>query len=175
MNRRVIAITGPTCGGKTTFKQRLLAEFPDQFEAVTTTTSRAPRSGEVDGEDYHFVSTGEFQEKADNGAFLEGIEINGYHYGIEKARLESALSTGRTVVLVVDPNGVKALERWGRAAGTNIIRVLATAPIEELRDRLQRRVGIVASDEVSDRMRGLEEELANVSSIGWFDHVVNTR
>lgn len=86
--------------------------------------------------------------------------------------MEDALETGKDIVLVVDPDGVRALESWAKESDVRIVRVLASAPIDELRNRLRRRAGIAARDEVIERFAGIEDEVAKASSIGRFDHVV---
>ncbi|MEZ5202740.1 MAG: hypothetical protein R2742_16230 [Micropruina glycogenica] len=73
---RVVVLSGPSAVGKSSVVRRLRAQVPDLHFSVSATT-RAPRPGEVDGVDYHFVSPGEFQQLIDRGDLLEWADIHG--------------------------------------------------------------------------------------------------
>lgn len=83
----LIVLTGKTASGKDTLKDILINKYPN-LKKVVTTTSRAPRRGEKDGIQYHFLSREEFQTRAENGDFIEYVEYGGNFYGTQKKDLE---------------------------------------------------------------------------------------
>ena len=94
----LILISAPSGGGKTTLCQQLLAARPDIVRAVTCTT-RAPRTGEKDGVDYHFLAAAEFEQHAQAGDFIEHAAVYGqqlWHIAIRTAR-QAAAGPGRAV------------------------------------------------------------------------------
>lgn len=85
-----IILTGKTASGKDTIKFALLRKYP-LLKKVTTTTSRAPRSNETDGIDYHFLTRDQFESKIQKGDFAEYVEYGGNLYGTQKKELEQTL------------------------------------------------------------------------------------
>ena len=100
----LLVLSGPSGVGKTTVVQRLLANNETVTRLVTCTT-RAPREGEVDGEDYHFLSVEEFERRVAAGEFLEHAEVYGQGYGTMKSAVTEALVAGQDVILVNDVQG----------------------------------------------------------------------
>lgn len=88
MSNLLVILTGKTAAGKDTAISKLLSRLPD-FRKILTTTSRAPRNGERNGVDYHFISREEFQQKIANGDFIEFVEYGGNLYGTEKSLFRS--------------------------------------------------------------------------------------
>ena len=80
----ILVISGPAGVGKTTICDRLLNEFGSKINRVVTTTTRRPREGEKEGEDYFFTSVQEFHELLEEEAFLENEVIHGNYYGTRK-------------------------------------------------------------------------------------------
>src|SRR5277367_2610291 len=79
----LIVISAPSGGGKTTLCQQLLGRHPEMTRAVTCTT-RPPRAGEVDGQDYYFIDELEFSRRIEAGSFLEHAFVHGHSYGTPK-------------------------------------------------------------------------------------------
>jgi len=109
---RVVVLSGPSAVGKSTVVRRLREQVPDLQFSVSATT-RAPRPGEVDGVDYHFVSPGEFQQLIDNGDLLEWAEI---HSGLHRSGtlaepVAKAAAAGKPVLIEVDLAGAKAVKK----------------------------------------------------------------
>merc|ERR1719265_2543989 len=77
----LVVICGPSGGGKSTMIKRLMAEIPGRFGFSVSHTTRAPRPGEKDGVDYHFVAREEITEEIAQGNFLESAEVHGNYYG----------------------------------------------------------------------------------------------
>ena len=84
----VLIICGPAGSGKTTLCDHLREEFPSTVSRLVTTTSRAPRPGEIDGVDYHFLSSRVFEERINEGAFIEWAKVHSRFYGSQKRHLE---------------------------------------------------------------------------------------
>jgi guanylate kinase len=109
---RVVVLSGPSAVGKSTLVHCLRERIPDLHFSVSATT-RAPRPGEVDGVDYHFVTPARFQQLIDEGALLEWAEIhNGLHRSGTLARpVRDATAAGHPVLIEVDLAGARAVKR----------------------------------------------------------------
>ncbi|MBW8780805.1 MAG: guanylate kinase [Verrucomicrobia bacterium] len=169
----LLVLAGPAGSGKTTLCERMVAEVPG-FERVVTTTTRAPRPGEVNGVHYHFFTPEEFDAKVAAGAFLEWAWVHQKNrYGTLASSVLDPLAAGRSVIINVDVQGV---ENFRRAAAANpllakrMATVFINVPIPELRVRLGGRGESEA--EIAHRMQTAEREL---KEIGKFDFVVESR
>ncbi len=100
----LIVISSPSGGGKGTLIREVLHSVPDVGYSVSYTT-REPRFGEENGREYHFISQNEFDDKVENGDFLEHAEVHGNLYGTSKLQTERILSEGRDVILEIDVQG----------------------------------------------------------------------
>jgi guanylate kinase len=111
-NGRVVVLSGPSAVGKSTVVRCLREQVPDLHFSVSATT-RAPRPGEVDGVDYHFVSPARFQHLIDEGALLEWAEIHGglQRSGTLAAPVRAATASGFPVLIEVDLAGARAIKR----------------------------------------------------------------
>jgi guanylate kinase len=109
--RRFI-LSAPSGAGKTTLCKALRQHFPDIRYSISYTT-RAPRDGERDGVDYHFISQEAFQAGLDRGAWAEWAEVHGNRYGTSAEFLENTVSGGEDVLLDIDVQGARQiLERF---------------------------------------------------------------
>ena len=106
MNRLGIAlvISAPSGTGKTTLIKRLRKEFPNFGYSISCTT-RAPREGEVDGKDYHFLSRERFVELRDQGHFAEWAEVHGNFYGTPLPPVREMLAKGQDILFDIDVQG----------------------------------------------------------------------
>lgn len=169
----LLVLAGPAGSGKTTLCERMVAEVPG-FERIVTTTTRAPRPGEVNGVHYHFFSPEQFDAKVAAGEFLEWAWVHktGNRYGTLASSVLDPLAAGRSLIINVDVQGV---QNFRKAAQTNPLlakrmgTVFINVPIPELRVRLTGRGETAA--EISHRMETAERELLE---IGKFDFVVNS-
>ena len=136
-NGQLIIVSGPSGAGKTTVVQRLLADCPLPLTLSVSATTRPPRPGEKDGEDYHFLSDKSFRVRREAGDFLECFEVfgRGYWYGTLKDAVEASLEAGKWVVLEIDVQGMQTVTRQ-MPAKTFFVR---PASLEELEQRLRGR------------------------------------
>lgn len=101
-----IVMSAPSGGGKTTIARMLLARRTDVGYSVSCTT-RAPRPGERDGVDYHFLSRHEFDQKASHGEFAEWAEVHGNRYGTLRSAIREVMESGKHVMLDIDVQGAR--------------------------------------------------------------------
>ena len=138
----LLLISAPSGAGKTTVSQGLLGANP-RLRRVTTCTSRAPRPGERDGVDYHFLTRAEFERRIEAGEFLEHADVYGDLKGILRSSVGELLESGSDVLLNVDVQGaatVRAVMAGDhRLAGRLVSVFLAPGTRSELESRLRGR------------------------------------
>ena len=159
MRRRgvLFVLSSPSGAGKSTIAKKLLAAEPELSMSVSYTT-RAPRPGEVNGKDYHFVSLDRFREMANNHEFLEWAHVFDNRYGTPKADVFHTLSEGGDILFDIDWQGAQQLHQL---AGGDVVRVFILPPsMAILRDRLEKRA--TDSQEVIDaRMARAANEVSH--------------
>ena len=107
---KLIVITGPSGVGKGTIVRALLAKHPELCLSISNTT-RSPRSGEIEGVDYHFVSTEKFKVAIAKDEFLEWAEYAGNYYGTPKSGIQALLDQGKIVLLEIELVGARAVAK----------------------------------------------------------------
>ena len=161
---RVFVITGPSGVGKGTLIRGLMERIP-ALELSVSATTRAPRPGEQDGIDYHFLAREEFDRRVAADDFVEHADYAGRSYGTLRCELERRVQAGVPVVLEIEVQGARQV----RAAMPEAVQVFIAPPsLEALRTRLVGR-GTDDHDEVERRLRVAEQELAAQPE---FAHVV---
>lgn len=148
-------IAGPSGVGKGTVHARARVSLPESVLSVSVTT-RAPRPGEVDGVDYHFVSPERFQELIDQDELLEWAEYAGERYGTPWAPVEEAVAAGRIVVLDIELQGALQVKEHDPAA---LLVFLVPPSFEELERRLRAR-GTEPEAALQRRLARAREELS---------------
>jgi guanylate kinase len=165
---RVFVITGPSGVGKGTLIRLLRERVPGLALSVSATT-RAPRPGEHDGLDYHFLSDAEFARRGAAGDFVEWAEYSGRRYGTLRSELERHLAEGRPVVLEIEVQGARQV----RGALPEAVQIFIEPPDgEALKDRLVGR-GTDDPDAIARRLAVAESELAAADEFQY--RVVNDR
>lgn len=158
MNPFPIILSAPSGGGKTTVMKRLLAQRADIGYSVSATT-RAPREGEVDGRDYHFLTMAEFKRRRSRKQFAEWAEVHGRMYGTLRSEVTRVLKSGRHVMMDIDVQGARQFH----AAFPESVLVFLLPPSGEV--LLNRLVGRATEGREAHlvRLRGALEELQEVS------------
>ena len=137
--------------------KRLLSQNPDMVLSVSTTT-RQPRPGEIDGEDYNFVTVEDFKAQIEAGNFFEWAEVFGRYYGTPKALVLNAIEDGRDVIFDIDWQGAQAL---AAQAPEDTVRVFILPPsLDLLEDRLSKR-GQDTPQIIKDRMARAKDEISH--------------
>jgi len=163
----LVVLSGPSGVGKDSVIQGL-KESGYSFYFVVTATTRPRRLSEIDGNDYHFVSVGDFAEMIENNELLEYAVVYGDYKGIPKKHVREALASGQDVVMRIDVQGAATI----RALVPNAITIFLTAESEEeLVHRLQRRKTELP-DQLKMRIVTARRELRRFTE---FDYVVINR
>ncbi|MDQ1525116.1 MAG: guanylate kinase [Pyrinomonadaceae bacterium] len=160
----LFVISSPSGGGKGTLVRRILTHMPRLGYSVSWTT-RAPRQGEVNGREYHFVTTEEFTAARERGEFLEWASVHGNFYATSIKVVERELAAGRDVVLEIDVQGAATVRRLGIEA----VSVFILPPsFEIMRRRLTGRQS-ENSDALALRLQNSRGEVEHYRE---FDYVV---
>ncbi len=164
MKGTLIIISSPSGGGKGTLIKELLASVPHLGYSVSLTT-RAPRPGEENGREYHFVTAEEFQSEISDGGFLEYAEVHGNLYGTSLKLIDKITSTGDDVILEIDVQGADSV----MAKVPDSVSIFIMPPsFETLRARLIAR----ATEQISDLELRLRNSLDEVREYTHFNYVV---
>jgi guanylate kinase len=161
----LLVVAGPSGVGKGTLI-RGLRERHDGIEWSVSCTTREPRPGEEDGEDYHFVSREEFLRMSREDELLEWAVVHeSDFYGTPRQPVEEALAAGRDMVIEIDYQGARSM----RAALPEAVLVFVAPPsIQALRERLTGR-NTEDDDAVQRRLRSAQTEFEH---IGMFQHLI---
>lgn len=160
----VFLITAPSGAGKSSLVNALLAQDPD-LELSVSCTTRAPRDGEVNGRDYHFVSEAEFLAMREKNDLLEWALVHGNYYGTPRTLMANALQSGQDIMLEIDWQGA-AQVRQLLPAVTGIF--VLPPSLEALETRLRTR-GKDSDTVIASRMAAAESEIAHAHE---FEYVI---
>lgn len=154
----LFVLSAPSGAGKTTLTTAL-RQKPDFVYSVSCTT-RAPRRGEVDGEDYFFLGEEDFQARVAAGEFLEHAEVHGRHYGTLKRTVMEHLETGVDVLIDIDTHGAAAIrscdDPFIQAALADVF--IMPPSLDELRRRLMKR-GTETEEQIDVRIANAAKEM----------------
>jgi len=156
-------ISAPSGAGKSTLVRRLLQEYPE-FSFSVSCTTRAPREGEQDGREYHFLSRQRFEELIREGYFAEWAEVHGNLYGTPLQSVEAILHRGGHIVFDIDVQGAEQL----RSTLSSGAFVFILPPSEqELRKRLTGR-GSDADSTIARRLEDARKELEHATHFDYW-------
>ena len=170
----LLLISGPAGSGKTTLCDRLVEEFSPGLQRVITATTRAPRKGEQQGVDYHFLEDKEFLEKVSKGEFYEYARVHSGYYGTLKAEIQDKLAIQINLILNIDVQGAETFRNLAKQDSilAKQIRSLFVLPssIDQIRQRLINR-GKDSADEIERRLITAEKEMEHKD---YFDHILRS-
>jgi len=164
MKGNLFVISAPSGAGKTSLVQALLNINPQIGLSVSYTT-RAPRAGEHDGRDYHFVSRDTFIAMAKQGEFLESAEVYGNFYGTSQKWISDQIAAGKDILLEIDWQGATQV----RALFPGCISIFILPPS---RDALAQRLNGRGKDDASVIARRLAAAREDVAHVAEFDYVI---
>lgn len=159
-----VILSSPSGGGKTTIAHELLRRRSDLGYSVSCTT-RSPRAGEVEGEDYFFLTPDEFLAARDRGEFAESADVHGNHYGTLRREVDRVLTSGRHVVMDIDVQGAR---QFAAAYPASVLIFVLPPDGEVMLQRLEGR-GTENADSLSRRLKSAIQELR---AIGLYHYVV---
>ncbi len=159
-----LVLSSPSGGGKTTIAKRLLETRTDVGYSISCTT-RPPRSGEVDGADYHFWTEEQFRAARERGEFAESAVVHGHLYGTLKREVDAVMAARRHVIMDVDVQGAAQLVR----AFPDAVLVFVLPPSA---DALVARLGGRASEDPEKLRVRLRNALSELLEIDRYDYVV---
>ncbi len=161
----LVIVSSPSGAGKTTLTRRLLKEHP-QLDFSVSHTTRKPRTGEVDGRDYHFISPEAFDAMIQRGEFAEHAYVHGNRYGTAMAPVEDALAAGRDMIFDVDWQGGQALSaRWPQDS----LKIFILPPdLDTLASRLRTR----ATDAPEVIERRLQKAIEELERFTEYQHLI---
>jgi guanylate kinase len=163
----LIVLSGPSGAGKDSVRELLLAWEPRMHRVVTATT-RAPRPGEVEGRDYHFIDEETFDELLSTDGFFEHAFVYDHRNGVPRIEIEDPLAFGRDAIARIDVQGAATLKRLLPQA---LLIFISPGSIDEAARRMQDR----GADSEAEQQRRVEVARREMEAAAQFDHVVVNR
>ncbi|RJP87816.1 MAG: guanylate kinase [Desulfobacteraceae bacterium] len=161
---RLFIISAPSGTGKTTLCRAIRSRFPDLRYSVSYTT-RAPRTGEQDGQDYFFISAEEFKNNIQRNTWAEWAEVHDHFYGTSAEYIDRHLAQNHDILLDIDVNGARQI--LARYPGSISIFIMPPT-FETLEQRLIKR-GTDSAQTIARRLKNAETEIAQK---GLYKHII---
>lgn len=161
---QLFVLSGPSGVGKSSLREGVRKRLPELAYSISHTT-RAPRQGESEGRDYHFVSLETFLAMKEAGDFVECAQVHGNYYGTSREQLEKHLNDRRDLLLEIDVQGARQVkEHFPRACFIFVL----PPNLETLEQRLVER-GTEQADDLEQR---LEDSSAELLEASWYDYSI---
>ena len=162
----MIVISGPAGSGKGTVNAHLLST--GDFVYSVSATTRAPRPGEVDGVNYHYITKEEFQNRIDSGDMLEYTEYCGNFYGTPRKEAEEVLASGKNLILEIEVEGAENVKKKYPDA----VLIMLLPPSFSIQEQRLRGRGTETEEKIRLRLQRTREELRKAPV---YDYVVYNR
>ena len=159
----MVILSSPSGVGKTTLTKKIQQKYTN-FKISVSHTTRTPRSNEVDGVDYHFVSKEKFKELIDLGKFYEYAKIFENYYGTLKKNVDETIKTN-DILFDIDWQGTKQLSKF---KNLNLIKIYLITDKEELKSRLIKR-NQNTKEEVQKRFNSFDEDIQHWND---YDYII---
>ncbi|BAZ79376.1 guanylate kinase [Sphaerospermopsis kisseleviana NIES-73] len=151
---KLIVLTGPSGVGKGTLMQKLLQLHPELYYSVSATT-RSPRPGEINGQNYYFITRSQFEKLVAQGELLEWAEFAGNYYGTPRAAVLEQIQSGKLVILEIELEGARQI----RTSYPNALSIFILPPsFSELEKRIRGR-GQDSQEAIARRLNRAQEEI----------------
>jgi guanylate kinase len=151
---KLIVLTGPSGVGKGTLMQKLLQLHPELYYSVSATT-RSPRPGEINGQNYYFINRSQFEKLVAQGELLEWAEFAGNYYGTPRAAVLEQIQSGKLVILEIELEGARQI----KASYPNALSIFILPPsFSELEKRIRGR-GQDSQEAIARRLNRAQEEI----------------
>lgn len=154
----LFVLSGPSGVGKGTVLERLLENY-DGIDFSTSVTTREKRPGEIDGEDYFFISVEDFFQMVEEKKFIEWAQVHNNYYGTPKEYVEETLEKGKDIILDIDIQGARVVNKLYPEA---IFVFLVPPSLTELESRLDKR-GTEDKNSKEVRLKNARDELAEIN------------
>lgn len=164
----MMVLSSPSGAGKTTISRRLL-ESDNEIDLSVSVTTRSPRTGEVNGRDYHFIDLIDFNLMVNRDQLLEYAKVFGNYYGTPRLPVENTLSSGRDVLFDIDWQGTQQLAEKVR---DDLVSVFILPPSWS---ELERRLTSRAQDDPSEINRRMAKAADEMSHWAEYDYVIINR
>jgi len=165
MSGAILVLSGPSGAGKSTLLKKIIGDIGECYFSISTTT-RAPRAGEVEGVHYHFVSEDEFKQDIDEDHFLEYAFVHGNYYGTSIKPVRAALREGKLVIFDIDVQGNAVVTKRLGDITTSVF--ISPPRLSVLKYRLEARK-TDAQDVIDRRVQMAKKEIQRISE---YDFVV---
>lgn len=160
----LLVISGPAGSGKGTVIKTLMEKEKDIAYSVSATT-RAPRPGEIDGVNYHFITVDDFKSRIATGGILEYTEYCGNFYGTPKKEAEEVLASGRNLILEIEVEGAGNVKKLCPEA----VLIMLLPPSHAEQEKRLRGRGTEPEDKILARLAKAKEE---IKQLGLYDYIV---
>lgn len=166
---QVIVISAPSGAGKDTVVKELMKNNPNSRWVSVSATSRAPREGEQEGVDYYYLSKEEFEQKIEEGFFLEYTNYAGNYYGTPKKYIQEKVAQGTDVILIIEIEGAANIKKLIPEA---VFIFIMPPSLKELVRRLKKR-GTETDEKILKRFHTAYKEINEVTKYNYV--VVNDK
>ncbi len=166
----LVVLSAPSGCGKTTIVERLLKRHSEWVRSISVTT-RAPRLGEKNGEDYFFVTASEFQKMEESGELLESAKVFDHFYGTPKQFVTDRLNAGKKILLAIDVQGAKKVKQVLVGQAPMATFFILPPSVKILRERLEGR----NTESPAEIQRRIEIAQDEIKEAGSYDHAVMNR
>ena len=163
----IVVISGPSGSGKSTVAKKV-CEADETLRLSISATTRNPRRGEVDGVDYHFLTHEQFQNKIEQGAFLEWAKYGDNSYGTLKSEITASRQEGKDTILEIEVNGARQVREQDLSPARSVLIFLIPASSSHLKKRLRKR-NTESKQQLTQR---LEIARAEISKMEEYDYCV---
>ncbi len=157
---KLIVFTGPSAVGKATVEKYLFANKNLKLGFSVSATTRAPREGECDGKDYHFISHEEFNKKIINNEFIEWNAHFKNKYGTLKSEIKKINEMGNLAFLELEPYGAMEVTKLYKDCEEDLITIFLAPPSLDVLEQRMRDRGTETEEQIKVRLARAEEEIS---------------